>query len=1239
MLQWRCTYAAGDSVAVGFTPASVDGHHSISCGPLSADGHYSTSGGFEPSFGNNSGSTSSEVQSDNFSSSSEQHEFEQQCTFLGSDDDLYAAKASVMAKAGYYMVDLLEDLGDQTKGAEFDFECEPVDVREFVDGDRSGSEWIKQRRRFSPDLEEESSGTLPDPGLSSAVPVPDLDDVDDDFAALQLMVTSQDLPFGWEFDGTEAKLSDIFVDISTRNMTPHERAALTQGKRKELTEFFGNDVWEFHKPTGEEDPRRMLEAKWVLKWTKNDDGTQRAKARLVLQGFNDPDALGGAVPKDAAELTGVEPDTLMKLIKPMYGQVDAPRRWWLRAVDDLKASGLKQHPLDPCMFLSFDEDGNCDGFIPLDVDDMLGGGDRRPGSNHSRVLAEVKRKFKFRKWIEDDRADYCGSDVKMATYAKNLKPITIDQKSSDNTRELTIKEKRQLRANKTLRFYRQNSGVGLKMKKIGQVCDIVFVAMTDAAWQQQRAWAAREFAKRSRAAMIYDGVGITMDESTHMAGESALVVDAKALYDAAQTEGITSFQDKRASIEVLALRERTAATMTRWRRVSSVRQYADGLAKIAARQLPADRLRYGGLQLKSDPTYTVAKKKKKTMEERQESIDQTRLVTSAATRKATTPFMQLAMFAICCCRSAACSGYDAKGEDDGCGIVVWFAMFVLLIGLMRACPVASYLIKTKEAECKCKTELAVPRAKAEMERIEKERQPKGPPRDERGGSSGDAHMARSVGVQSMTTYKLSGDVWKLQHETPGFRRAGEVTTEPEATRTMAGHSWNVIKAIAITTLTPLTTIHWKGRRGDVKYLSALAGAFEERTRRPRALGDNLATNSDAAELGRFRNQIREESSDGFRARAAHKLRAHGAAAVMIQYSPAAHCKQGFSRLVRGDVDVVALLLRKLGFQPHVADAVAASRLMGMLVWHEIRPFTVVHAVGGLRRGLLLVNLRSAWAFDIGGERLLAAELLDGRGLPETPILGAGALVAGGLLHFRGDDIEVSDSLDLHVAHDYVAGYGEGSQKVVASPRGARSSRESPARARASGDEGKVIERNIFRRENESLSIGREQLVHQYAGQDDQVRAASLAVVIDRAQSVEPGLTHKNAEIRFRREATFSLQLRAASLKLHCWRIDPKVGDVGHDALLVGHLAICMWSGCQLRFNLTSVEMLQNASDASGPNAESMGVFEAMYDDSPNFQLQIKEAGSREKWTEIRDRREAERQRLEAQRLGRMSAPE
>ncbi|CAK0823386.1 unnamed protein product, partial [Prorocentrum cordatum] len=549
-----------------------------------------------------------------------------------------------------------------------------------------------------------------------------------------------DLPFGWGFNGTDAKLSDIFAGISTRNMTPHERAAFIQGKQKELTEFFGNDVWEFHKPTGEGGPRRILKAKWVLKWTKNDDGTPSAK-----------------VPKDAAELMGIEPNTLMKLIGPMYGQ--------------------------------------------------------------------VKRRFKFRKWNDDDKMDYRGSDltqtphwenpksdsseieVKMATYAKNLKPITIDQNSSDNTREFTIKEKRQLRgllgalqwpssqdcphlsasvsihqgqrltatvgtakeANKTLRFYKQHSDVGLKMKKIGQVSDVVFVAMTDAArgvrqggsrqggyvllayhkkildghesdfsvidWKsfkllrmarsslhaESQAAAAGmdglEFAKRFWAALIYDGVDITKDESTRMAGESALAVDAKGLYDAAQKESITSFQDKRTGIEVLALRERMEATMTRWRWVSSERQYADGLAKIAARQFFADRLRYGRLQLKHDPNYTAAKKK--TKEERQESIDQTRPVTSAATRKATTPFMQLEVFATSCCRSAAHTEYDTKNENNGYGILVWFAMCFLCLGFCGAYPVASYLIKIREAEYKYKTELAVLRAKIEKEKIEK----------------------------------------------------------------------------------------------------------------------------------------------------------------------------------------------------------------------------------------------------------------------------------------------------------------------------------------------------------------------------------------------------------------------------------------------------------------------------------------------------------------------------------------
>ncbi len=36
-----------------------------------------------------------------------------------------------------------------------------------------------------------------------------------------------------------------------------------------------------------------MKARFLLKWSKNPDGTRRAKARLVVQGFRDPDALDG----------------------------------------------------------------------------------------------------------------------------------------------------------------------------------------------------------------------------------------------------------------------------------------------------------------------------------------------------------------------------------------------------------------------------------------------------------------------------------------------------------------------------------------------------------------------------------------------------------------------------------------------------------------------------------------------------------------------------------------------------------------------------------------------------------------------------------------------------------------------------------------------------------------------------------------------------------------------------------
>jgi len=73
--------------------------------------------------------------------------------------------------------------------------------------------------------------------------------------------------------------------------------------------------------------------------------------------------------------------------------------------------------------------------------------------------------------------------------------------------------------------------------------------------------------------------------------------------------------------------------------------------------------------------------------------------------------------------------------------------------------------------------------------------------------------------------------------------------------------------------------------------------------------------------------------------------------------------------------------------------------------------------------------------------------------------------------------------------------------------------------------------------------------------------------------------------------------------------------------------------------LKSVEALREATGDGGHDADRLGVFEPMYDDSPNFQLQIQELGGRKKYNELRDRREAEQLRADAVRLGRMTAPE
>eukprot|EP00435_Cladocopium_sp_Y103_P009830 s2820_g2.t1 len=181
---------------------------------------------------------------------------------------------------------------------------------------------------------------------------------------------------------------------------PMDKSAWTgiTAKVKELQSFFEHGVWEFSN-VKEADPKRTLTSRMLLKWSKNADGSPRAKARLVVRGYTDEDALNG--------------------------KLDAPRRWFLEASRRLTSLKLRPHILDPCAFIICETDfpeieatdpSKCFGserivgMICIHVDDMLGGG-LAESKVYQHVIAQLRQTFNFREWKDQDKLEYCGATL------------------------------------------------------------------------------------------------------------------------------------------------------------------------------------------------------------------------------------------------------------------------------------------------------------------------------------------------------------------------------------------------------------------------------------------------------------------------------------------------------------------------------------------------------------------------------------------------------------------------------------------------------------------------------------------------------------------------------------------------------------------------------------------------------------------------------------------------------------
>ena len=101
------------------------------------------------------------------------------------------------------------------------------------------------------------------------------------------------------YGGPKEKRQKDAKSLNERTLSLSDRLAFIDAKRKELGSFFTNSVWEFGTES-EAPPGRILKAHFILKWSKNPDGTPRAKARLIMTLHHQPCPDWDAPPSSAS---------------------------------------------------------------------------------------------------------------------------------------------------------------------------------------------------------------------------------------------------------------------------------------------------------------------------------------------------------------------------------------------------------------------------------------------------------------------------------------------------------------------------------------------------------------------------------------------------------------------------------------------------------------------------------------------------------------------------------------------------------------------------------------------------------------------------------------------------------------------------------------------------------------------------------------------------------------------------
>ena len=294
------------------------------------------------------------------------------------------------------------------------------------------------------------------------------------------------------------------AEVRLQELTPEQVQEFDKAKVKEVDQWLSTETVKriFRNQIPEEN---ILRCRWVLTWKDLDEidaakegKTRKAKARLVILGFEDPNITD--IPRDSPTLQkesrslllqmcasrrwkiqsfdvktaflrgsrrdnrilGVEPPKEMRdrmklkdseiceLLKSAYGLVNAPYLWYQELKENLCTLHFEISPMDPCLFVLTGDDDRVHGYIGMHVDDGLCCGD----SVFESTLAKLEQKFPFGS-KRKEKFTFTGIQISQQAnfdivlsqkeYVLAVDPISVDRhRRKDEKAEVTDDEKQQL---------------------------------------------------------------------------------------------------------------------------------------------------------------------------------------------------------------------------------------------------------------------------------------------------------------------------------------------------------------------------------------------------------------------------------------------------------------------------------------------------------------------------------------------------------------------------------------------------------------------------------------------------------------------------------------------------------------------------------------------------------------------------------------------------------------------------